>query len=89
MKKIDTDVQDKAQEMLFSLKEYLRDEGVDANSWLADNMGAKASNPAQGDAMPDNEDAEDGGDDEAAEGEDDGKAAKLAMAAAMMRKRMG
>lgn len=92
MKKIDKDVQDKAEEMLFNLKEYLRDEGVDANSWLSDNMGAKAANPAQGDEMAEDDDAAEDMSEEAAEGEEKpegDKAANMAMAAAMMRKRLG
>ena len=90
MKKIDKDVQGKAEEMLFNLKEYLRDEGVDANSWLSDNMGAKAANPAQGDEMSEEQcESEDSEEEDAAEGEGSNKAANMAMAAAMMRKRLG
>lgn len=89
--KVDKDVQDKAKEMLFNLKEYLRDEGVDAAAWLSDNMGSKAANPAQGDEMAEEGSEESEGEEEAEEGEKTAvdKSANMAMAAAMMRKRLG
>lgn len=81
--KMEPKMQDKAMELLFQLKELIRDEGGDPKEWIMENLGGgKVDEPESEEESG----SEDMADEQAEEGSD--KSGKMAMAIAAMKRKM-
>lgn len=81
----------KAMEMLSDLKELLRDEGEDPKAWIMEHLGGSSQASEEGEDEASADDAQEDAAEAVAgdEGAEEDKGAKVAMAIAAMKRKMG